>query len=82
MYAQTDLILACKDAEGSIIHTKRIPADLRQYLPGSFTLHLQIHDLPSNTVSIWLGIADPLTGNAAVTFANTEMMIDHMIRID
>ena len=61
MYAQTDLILACKDAEGSIIHTNRIAADLRQYLLGSFTLHLQIHDLPSNTASIWFGIADPLT---------------------
>lgn len=81
MYANTDLILLCKDADGNIIHTEKTISDMTQYIPGEFTLHLALHDLPVNTASIWFGIADPLSGNAAVTFANTEIMTDHLIQI-
>lgn len=81
MYARTDLILVCKDADGNIILTEKTTSNMTQYLPGPFTLHLTLHDLPSNTASIWFGIANPLSGNAAVTFANEEIMTDHLIRI-
>lgn len=81
MYANTDLILVCKDADGNIIHTEKTISDMTQYIPCAFTLHLVLHDLPVNTASIWFGIADPLSGNAAVTFANTEIMTDHLIQI-
>ena len=69
--------VAILDASGRVLKTRSLPIDIRTWLPGRFTLTVDLKGLPEGRVA--LGIREPGSQQPTVQFANALTMANGWI---
>lgn len=69
LYADWNLILELRDAEGAVAWSGRFPQEFSRWGLADQTVSVSLagaEDLPAGRYTLWAGIEDPLTGQAGV----------------